>query len=168
MPDKRLIDSLHMALDIGPRQPSAEGIAALRAHISGNRPIPPSPVGPPRKESRTSWLRRATISLVIAAVFIGGMVAVGVLPARVRDAVHSIGLPIESSTLVEARKALLDLGVAIQNRDVPSAQAADQRTLALVASLDQEEQALIAPVAHEVHERALELIAGASDDPINP
>lgn len=167
MADKRLLESLHLALDVGQRQPSVEGVAALRAHINRNRPIPPSPIGPPERMSRKrSWLARTTIASVVVAAFFGGIVAAGVLPGPVRDAFHSIGLPVESSTLVEARKALRELGLTISNRDVSSAKAADARALALVLSLDQDEQTVIAPVAHEVHERALELIAGAPDDPI--
>lgn len=154
-PDDDLSANLERAMLPAPRTPPAERIRALRAHVEEGEPL-----RGPRRLAR--WLAAAAI--VIA--FGGGVVLGHDLPDPIRDFARAIGLPVESSTLVETRAVLHDLGVAISERDREAARAADARMLALVAQLNEEEKAKIVPVAHEVHERALELIEGQNDDPL--
>jgi hypothetical protein len=152
-PDDELLERLGRALEPEDRAPSADRVRKLRAYAAG-------------RPARRSGLIRALAAAAMLLVFAGGVLLGASPPDAVRDLAHDVGLPVESSTLVDTRDALYDLGVAISERDRAAARSADQRMLDLVDRLDAEEKAKIVPVAHEVHERALELIEGASDDPL--
>ncbi len=152
-PDDELLERLGRALEPEDRAPPADRVRRLRAYAGGGSP-------------RRSWVTRALTAAAMLMVFAGGVLLGASPPDAVRDFAHDVGLPVESSTLVETREALHDLGVAISERDRAAARSADERMLELVDRLDAEEKAKIVPVAHEVHERALELLEGAPDDPL--
>lgn len=112
-----------------------------------------------------------------AVVFVAGMVVGSDLPGVIRSAAHTIGLPVDSPTLHEARGVLHSLGEAVGRSEtgdptpnvlLDEIQALDDRMLALVAELDDGEKAKIVPVAHEVHLRAVQVLTEAGRPPPSP
>jgi hypothetical protein len=99
----------------------------------------------------------AVAAALIAASFTAGVLLSDDLPRPIRGAAHTIGLPVESNQLVDARAALDRLGQALAAGDMAAAREADATMVRLVKALDADERAKVEPVAHEVHLRAVEL-----------
>ncbi len=140
--------------------------AAIRAMaVSGARQDRPHL---PRRFAVRPWLAAAAVVAMVAA-FGAGTVFEDDLPRPLRVAARAIGLPVDSSELVEARGLMLRLGELVGSTErgdatVASAETLDQmeavdaRMLELVAKLDAEEKAKLVPVAHEVHLRAVQVL----------
>jgi hypothetical protein len=144
--DDRLLTALGAAL-VPDATPPRDRVDAVRAHVIA--------VG--RRRAPRRW-RRVVVAFAVLAALVGGAAIGHDLPRPVRQIAHAIGLPVESTTLVDAREQLDRLGRALSRRDAGEAIAADKAMLAFVKELSQEEKEKIVPVAHEVHERALTLL----------
>jgi hypothetical protein len=77
------------------------------------------------------------------------------LPRPVREVAHAIGLPVDSTELVDGRNAVHDLGLALAAGDAEAVAAADAEMLRRVDELSESERDEVVPVAHEVHLRAV-------------
>jgi hypothetical protein len=144
--DDATLKLLAEALAPRDRAPAETRVAELRSHVIATR----------RRSGRA--LRRIAIAFAIVAAIGGGTVVGYDLPRPIRSALHSLGLPVESTTLVEARAQLDRLGRALSVKDTDEIIAADNAMLGFVKKLDPDEKDKIVPVAHEVHERALALL----------
>ncbi len=145
--DDRIMEILAAALAPGNRRLAEERVAALRTHILAT----PGP--------RPRATRRVAIAFAVLTALAGGMVLGHELPRPLRIVAHDwLGLPVDSTELVDAYSERDRLGRALSRRDADEVIAADRAMLALVKLLDPEEKEKIVPVAHEVHERAVDLL----------
>jgi hypothetical protein len=144
--ESRLLTALGAALAPADVGPSEDRVQELRAHVIALRRAAPGRI------------RRAIVAFAVLCALAGGAVIGYDLPRPLRRAAHAIGLPVESTTLVDAREQLARLGKALSRRDIQEAIAADKAMLGFVKELSQDEKDKIVPVAHEVHERAVALL----------
>ncbi len=163
--DDDLLDDLGRALrpDV---HPTEEQRAAVRAMAAAGAQVRR---GRPARRAAVRAGLAAAVTAAILAAFGAGTVFEDDLPRAVRLAARAIGLPIDSSELVEARKLMLKLGELVGSTERGDAtvasvetldemEAVDARMLELVAKLDAEEKAKLVPVAHEVHLRAVQVL----------
>jgi hypothetical protein len=153
--DETLLRELRTALASISFDPPDEGVQRVRARAEAGSRL----VDLDRRRTRAQRIMLLAAGLVCLLAFASGVVFATDVPAPVRAALHSTGLPVESPELVEARAALHDLGVALGERRSPEeVQRTDALMLELVEQLDKEEQEEIEPVAQEVHFRALQYL----------
>jgi hypothetical protein len=152
--DERLLDLLTDVLEAEAPRPSPEGVTMVRARAILGRSQRQTP------RLLTAWAYSMAGVLVVVATFLGGIAVGSDMPVWMRGPVHQAGLPVDSPRLVEARAALDRLGNALARSDGPAVAAEDAAMVSLVKSLNADERAKIEPVAHEVHLRAVEFMAG--------
>ena len=153
--DETLLRELRTAFASISFDPPEEGVQRVRARAEAGKRL----VDLDRRRTRAQRVMLLAAGLVCLLAFASGVVFATDVPAPVRAALHSAGLPVESPDLLEAHAALRDLGVALGERRSPEeVQQTDARMLELVEQLDKEEQEEIEPVAQEVHFRALQYI----------
>ena len=153
--DETLLRELRTTLASISFDPPEEGVQRVRARAEAGKRL----VDLDRRRTRAQRIMLLAAGLVCLLAFASGVVFATNVPAPVRSALHSAGLPVDSPDLVEARAALHDLGVALGERRSPEeVQQTDARMLELVEQLDKEEQEEIEPVAQEVHFRALQYL----------
>ena len=153
--DETLLRELRTAIASRSFDPPEEGVQRVRARAEAGKRL----VDLDRRRTRAQRIMLLAAALVCLLAFASGVVFATDVPAPVRAALHSAGLPVDSPDLVEARAALHDLGVALGERRSPEeVQQTDARMLELVEQLDKEEQEEIVPVAQEVHMRALQYL----------
>jgi hypothetical protein len=104
------------------------------------------------------WAAAAASALLLLTAFIGGVGVGSEMPDWARGPAYSLGLPVDSPRLVEAREELDRLGNALAAGDRREVAQADEQMVRLVKSLDEAERRKIEPVAHEVHLRAVEFL----------
>jgi len=153
--EETLLRELRIALASSSLDPPDEGVERVRARAEAGKRL----VDLERRRTRAQRGVLLAAALVCLLAFASGVVFATNVPAPVRAALHSAGLPVDSPELVEARAVLHDLGVALgEGRPPEEVRQADTRMLELVEQLDREEQEAIEPVAHEVHLRAEEYL----------
>jgi hypothetical protein len=159
--ERELVRLLEEALEPPARQPPAERVAQLREQVAAA--VPPAAALAPRRDGRRRRFAGALVAAaaVVVAFVAGTVVGDGGLPRPLRAAAEAIGLPVDSPELVDARRELQRLGESLAAGDAGGVAAADAAMVRLVKGLDADERARIEPVAHEVHLRAVALLAGA-------
>ncbi len=167
--DEQMLELLRQALEPAPVRPARERRQAIRSMAS-------SESAPPAIQARSKVRRGprriawAAVAVAAAAVLFAGGVLVGEdLPRPIRALAHTIGLPVESPELTDARGLLHDLGELVGSTEgdpsnqqtLDRIQSVDGDMLEVVGKLDEEEKAKIVPVAHEVHLRAQQVLQEA-------
>ena len=155
--DDRLLDVLAVAPC--PRRAPAAGRRCRACAHSGPLSVgagPPARAAASPHAASVTW---AAAAAVAAAAFLAGLVIADDMPRPVRAAAHAVGLPVDSNELVDAQAALDRLGRALAAGDTDAVRAEDATMVRLVKSLDDDERDRIEPVAHEVHLRAVQLLA---------
>ncbi|MGH2768844.1 MAG: hypothetical protein ACRDIF_07815 [Actinomycetota bacterium] len=155
--DSRLLELLGRALDPGPVAPSPGRVRALRAKAAAGRDL--LAAAGPRRRLRLAMAALATVALV--ATFALGLTLGHSPPRWVRDLAVRTGLPVDSSELLEAQASVHRLAVAL-GRPQPSRAEVEKTLMDMVrrvTSVEQKEQGKIVPVAHQVHDRALQFLA---------
>ncbi len=153
--DETLLRELRTAIASSSVDPPDEGVHRVQARAEAGKRL----VDLDRRRTRAQRIMLLAAALVCLLAFASGVVFATDVPAPVRAALHSAGLPVDSPELVEARAVLYDLGVALgEGRPPQEVQQTDERMIQLVEQLDKEEQEEIAPVAQEVHMRALQYL----------
>ncbi len=153
--DETLLRELRTAIASSSFDPPEEGVQRVRARAEAGKRL----VDLDRRRTRAQRIMLLAAALVCLLAFASGVVFATDVPAPVRAALHSAGLPVDSPDLVEARAVLHDLGVALGERRSPEeVQQTDTRMRELVEQLDKEEQEEIVPVAQEVHFRAVQYL----------
>lgn len=155
--DHDLLGRLRRALEPEPQGPPAERVEAVRARAVAGSELR---VAAERARRRTRLVSVAAVVAILAALTWGFALGVST-PEPLRATAHNLGLPVESPELVEARSLLHDLGVALSNEQPDRVARTDRQMLAVVETLDENEQSKIVPVAHEVHVRAIEFLRRA-------
>lgn len=156
MSDEELLARLALAFapDIGAvAAPPPQAMAALHRAVSERGSG--VPVGPFR--------RRWVAALVGLAATLGGATAAfaaGVpIPDPLRDLVHDIGLPIDSSRLVGSRSTRVALESAVARRDAAEAGRLAKALRTDLAKLERDERDQLEPEADRVLEQADALVA---------
>jgi hypothetical protein len=165
--DDRTLALLQRVLEAEAPQAPADRIAEIRARaISGRARYrlqaeqesevkPGRPAVPPQMPF---WAAAAASALLLLTAFIGGVGVGSEMPDWARGPAYTLGLPVDSPRLVQAREELDKLGNALARGDRREVAQADEQMVRLVKSLDEPERRKIEPVAHEVHLRAVEFL----------
>lgn len=162
--DDRLLSAVATALMCEPVPPPPDRIAEVRRRAELGRVggfAVPRPAGRRRRETapRIRWRSVAALAAVAAALaFSAGLTVGHDLPRPVRSVAYSVGLPVDSPRLVDARRQLDLLGEALGRIDPPRVEASDSEVVRLVTSLAPDERRQIEPLAREIHLRALEFL----------
>jgi hypothetical protein len=165
--DDRTLALLQRVLEADVPQPPPDRIAKVRARatsgrarlllqadqesaVKAGRPAAPAQV--------PFWAAAAASALLLLTAFIGGVGVGSEMPDWARGPAYSLGLPVDSPRLAQAREELNRLGNALARGDRREVAQADEQMVRLVKSLDEPERRKIEPVAHEVHLRAVEFL----------
>lgn len=155
--ERDLLSRLHRALEPKSQDPPEERMFEVRARAAAGAEFQ---AATERARRRTRLVAVAAVLAILTSSAAGFALGVG-MPEPLRAAAHGLGLPVESPELVQARTLLQDLGMALSKRQPSRVARADKEMLAVVETLDQDEQAKIVPVAHEVHVRAVRFLRRA-------
>ncbi len=160
-----------------PDAPSVERISRLRSVVdaAGDVHLGDESAGAPATDqnrstvSRLRWPRVLSAAAALVAVFAVGVAIGGSPPGPLRDAGAAVGLPFDSTREVATKRAVDELGDALDAATTPtpgtgvddallqSVADADATMVATVADLSDDERMELRPVAHQVHLRAVDL-----------
>jgi hypothetical protein len=166
--DDRTLALLQGVLEADAPQAPVDRIAEIRTRaISGRARLrleadqePEVQAGRPAAPGQMPfWAAAAASALLLLTAFLGGVGVGSEMPDWARGPAYSLGLPVDSPRLVEAREELDRLGNALARGDRREVAQADEQMVRLVKSLDEPERRKIEPVAHEVHLRAVEFLS---------
>jgi hypothetical protein len=157
--EETLLHELRAALVPSPLEPADEQVQRVRARAEAGKRF----MELDRRRARAQRAVLGAAALVCLLAFASGVVFATDIPRPMRAALHSTGLPVASPELIEARAVLHELGVALgEQRPLEEVQQADAHMFELLEQLDKEERKAIAPVANEVHLRAMEYLDNPS------
>lgn len=120
------------------------------------RPVEPLDRARPRRGLRVGLPRLLSGALAAAAVLVlVAMVVAQDLPRPLREAAHSVGLPVDSQQLVVARRAADELELALARRNAAQVAEADASMLQSTNKLQGDELNEVRPRAVRLHVAAI-------------
>ena len=140
--DDVLLAALGRALEVPDAEPSGAEVAALHQAISGGAT---DAVARPRRARRRGWVAGLVGGAVLGLTGTAAAVNSSAVPVPdpVRDVAHSIGLPVDSRQLDDAKDALDDLRDDLEDRDRRKvSESATELRLLLAALTDDERRSI--------------------------
>ena len=156
MTDDEQIELLQSGFQLEACEPPVPSVAALRETVE--RAVV-------RARRRRSWKLRSLASVSVGSVVLSGSSAAfalsgAVIPRPLREAMHAVGLPVDSVTLANARSAESQLAAALRKRDTSEAAKGAQLLALRLSRLNPDERAQVDPGAATLLQQADELDPG--------